>query len=167
MASALSPAPGPISLSRRVVEWGILSLVILALVAVFLRQSRIVQAQAELAAIRTTLAALRVAATLDHIEKSLHSARVSVANLQRNPFGLLQQKPGNYLGELRVEQALAAPSSWFFEPACACVGYVPSDPQWLSSTNGAAVILFRVESNQGLPQLVALDSYRWQGALID
>ncbi len=155
----------PAQFSRRVVEWGILGFAILLLVVVFLRQARQVQAQAELAAVQTTLAALRTAAVMDHIQTT--AGRVvsgrSVAQVQHNPFMLLQSPPPNYIGEHDLRALPENLSGWFFDPACRCVGYAPLQSQVLRAANGSPLLLFQVSSAPGPLQLKALDDYRWQG----
>ena len=168
MASALSPAPGPISLGRRGVEWGLLLLVILVVVLVFLRQQRVVQGQAELAAVKTTLAALRTAFVVSYLHAQAAGGQATVANAQRNPFALLQRPPINYRGEMGAAQAVTAdPGSWLYDPACGCIGYLPIDPQWLSSANGATSIWYRVGTGPGPLQLTAMQAYTLQGQVLD
>ena len=168
MPSALSPKPGPIRLGSHFVEWGLLFLVIVVLLLAFLRQARVVQGQAEHAAIKTTLGALRTAFAFNQLKARTAGSKDSVALPQRNPFELLQSLPPNYVGEINAEQAVVAgPGSWFFEPACACVGYVPLDPRWLSSPRNASMLWFRVSSTQGFFQLSAMEIYQWQGQPLD
>lgn len=168
MASALSPASGPVPLGRRVIEWGLLGIVVLALLVLFLRESRYVQGQAELAAIRTTLAALRLGLVLESIRPGASGNQSDVVFSPLNPFASLQRRPVNYLGEMGVDAALnAAPGSWVFDPTCRCVGYVPIDPVWLADANGATTIWFRISSALGPRQLVALQPYVWQGQNLD
>ena len=160
MASALSPAPGPIGLGRRGVEWGLLLLVILVVVLVFLRQQRVVQGQAELAAVKTTLAALRTAFVVSHLQGQVAETQGGVVIAQRNPFALLQRPPINYRGEVGAGQAAAAdPGSWFYDPMCGCVGYVPIDGQWLSDASGTTDIRYRVSTGPGPLQLRAMQAY--------
>lgn len=168
MASASSLAPAPIRFSLRVLEWGLLAIVVLAVVLLFLRHAREVRGQAEFAAIRSTLGALRTAFVFGHLKARTAGPQASVAVVQRNPFGLLQRRPANYLGEISAAEAAAAvPGSWLFEPECACVGYLPIDPQWLASANGAMTLWFRVIAGPGPLQLVAMDAYLWQGQVLD
>ena len=168
MATVAAPRPAPIHFSRRVVEWGILGFAILILVIVFLRQARQVQAQAELAAVQTTLAALRTAAVMQHIQATAGMAGNgrTVALVQHNPFMLLQSLPPNYIGEHDLRALPENLSGWFFDPACRCVGYAPTQSQTLWAANGAPLLLFRVSTGAGPVQLSALDDYRWQGEVV-
>ena len=68
------------------VEWTILALVVLLLVLVFARQMRILQGQAELSAIKTTLGALRTAFVLDHLRKQVVDGATTAPPAQHNPF---------------------------------------------------------------------------------
>ena len=165
MATLAATRPAPLRMSRRVVEWGLLGCTILILVIVFLREARKVQAQAELAAVRTTLAALRTTAVLQFIEASakLTAGGNAVAGTQQNPFTILQSPPPNYLGEQDLHNLPADVSGWFFDAACRCIGYAPAQGQELWASNGAPLLLFRVGTGPGPMQLLALDDYRWQG----
>ena len=168
MASALSPLPGPLRLDQRGIEWGLLLVVIVVLVLVFLHQQRLVQGQAEAAAVKTTLGALRTAFVADHLQAQAAGVQAAVVTVQRNPFALLQRPPINYLGEMSAVRAAAAdPGSWVYDPACGCVGYLPIDPRWLSSTNGAATIWYRVSTGPGPLQLTAMQAYKLQDQVLE
>ena len=145
-------------------DWGLLALVILVLVLVFLRQQRVVQGQAELAAIKTTVGALRVALVFEQLRAQMGNGQSAVAAAQRNPFLFLQQPPINYQGEMIAARAAAAPpGSWIYDPECGCVAYLPLDPHWLSSPSGATSVWYRVVTEAGVPRLVAMEAYAWQG----
>ena len=138
--------------------------VILVVVLVFLREQRFVQGQAELAAVKTTIGALRTALVFSHLQAQTAKAGDPVAMPQRNPFLLLQFPPAGYQGEMNLAQAaIASPGSWAYDPGCGCVGYVPMNPQWLASPNGAATIWYRVSGGSGPARMDALDRYVWQG----
>ena len=147
-------------------EWGLLSAVLLLLLVVFLQKTLEVQGHAEVAAVRTTLAALRTAMTLEHIRSS-HQTTASVAAAQRNPFNLLQQKPGNYQGEIGLAQAVAASPGWYFDQPCNCVGYATSNRRLLPDNMANRVLVFRVVLSAGPAQLVAMDFYSLQGQRVD
>ena len=148
------------------VEWGLLAALILGLTVWFMREFRLVQAQGEQAVIRTTVAALRIAMVNEHLRASADGARTVVVKPQ-NPFLLLARQPPNYLGEISASQPdQLAPGNWFFDPACPCVGYVPLDPQRLTSADGEPALLFRVVG-AGPAQLVALQAYWWQGQRLE
>lgn len=150
---------------RRVFEWGLLASVILALVLLLLRQGQQVQGQAELAAIKMTLGALRTAAIMDHLQAK---ARGKPAATPDNPFDLLQARPAHYLGVLGPGQASAAhPGSWWLDPECRCVVYAPLEPRWLAANSGGQMLRFRVTTSGGPLQLVALEAYLWQGQRVE
>ena len=163
MATLTAARPAPIKMSRRVVEWGLLGAAILLLIIVFLRQARLVQDQAELAAVRTTLAAMRTAAVLQHIQASAVSSDRGVAKAQENPFAALQSPPLNYLGELDLRRLPADLTGWFFDPACRCVGYARAQTRWIPASDGAQLLLFEVRRGLGPLQLFAMDNYLWRG----
>ena len=150
-------------MSRRVVEWGLLGAAILLLIIVFLRQAQLVQDQAELASVRTTLAAMRTAAVLQHIQASAGKSDSNIARVQENPFTALQSPPLNYLGELDVRRLPDDLTGWFFDPACRCVGYARAQTRWIPASDGAQLLLFQVRSGQGPLQLLAMDNYVWRG----
>ena len=148
---------------RRLFEWGALAAVLLVLAAVFLHWAHRVQGQAELAAVQETLGALRIAGVLADLKARLPGAAASV-NPEPNPFELLRVPPTNYLGAMDADRALtASPGHWLFERDCRCVVYVPLDPDWLSSPSGGASLRFRISTDAGPVQLVAMEPYRWLG----
>ena len=150
-------------MSRRVVEWGLLGAAILLLIIVFLRQARLVQDQAELATVRTTLAAMRTAAVLQHIQASAGNRGSSITRAPQNPFVALQNPPPNYLGELDVRRLPEAITGWFFDPACRCVGYARAQTRWFPVSDGAQLLLFQVRAEPGPLQLIAMEDYLWRG----
>ena len=164
MASDLkSPFEVPFG-TRRMVEWMIVTGVILLLVLVFARQMRVVQGQAELSAVRTTLGALRTALVLDYLRTEVALKATSVVSAQHNPFELLQRYPVNYIGEMSPEQAAAAPAgSWVFDPDCLCVGYLPIWGEWFDSPSGDGMAWYRISGAPGPLQLRAKEAYVWQG----
>lgn len=152
----------------RLVEWSLLAGVIVVLALVFARQVRVLQGQAELAAVKTTLGALRTALVIDHVQKNVVAGNSSMALVQRNPFELLQRRPVNYFGEMTVAQAVAAPAgSWVFDPVCTCVGYAPIDAQWFDSPSGDAMAWYQVSGAPGPLQLTAKEAYVWQGQVMN
>ena len=94
--------------ARRLVEWSILVIVVLLLAGIFGQQVRTVQAQAELAAVRSTLGALRTALVIDHMIATIRTGGPSVASPQRNPFLLMDPVPANYAGALGTQWACGA-----------------------------------------------------------
>lgn len=168
MALGRPTLPTPVRFSSRVVEWGLLVLVLLVVALMFLRQVRLVQGQAEVAAVKTTLAALRTAMVVDHIRAQVAGAQGAVAATQRNPFFLLQSPPLNYLGEMAQEAAAsAAAGSWVYAIDCACVGYLPIDAQQLFSPDGTSVVWYRVGKGPGPRQLDATQAYTLQGQRLE
>ncbi|MDO8249713.1 MAG: hypothetical protein Q7T78_08360 [Rhodoferax sp.] len=154
--------------SVRVLEWSLLAGVLVVLVLLFARQVRVIKGQGELAAVRSTLGALRTALVIDHLQKKVMDGSSSVALKQRNPFELLQRQPANYVGEVTPAQAVAAPAgSWVFDPVCACAGYVPTDVQWFDSPSGEAMAWYQLRGAPGPMQLVAKEAYGWQGLLMN
>ncbi len=156
-------------LSRRsLVEWLLLALVIVVLLLLFTREVRVVQGQAERAAVKATLGALRTALVLDHLQRQVARGKSSVALTQHNPFKLLQRRPLNYRGERSAAQALAAPpGSWVFDPLCTCVGYVPIYAQWFDSPSGELMAWYQITGAPGPLQLVAKEAYGWQGEVLN
>jgi hypothetical protein len=141
-----------------------LSAVILALMLLFLQEGRKVQGQAELAAIRSTLGALRTAAILQDLQVKASGRQGNAGATVVNPFDLMRVRPANYLGAMDAAQALTARSgSWLFDTDCVCATYVPLEPRWLDSPAGASALRFRVRSGAGPLVLDALEPYRWQG----
>jgi len=138
--------------------------VIVVLGLVFARQVRVLQGQAELAAVKTTLGALRTTLVIDHLQKSVVAGNSPVALAQRNPFELLQRQPVNYRGEMTPAAAAAAPAGrWVFDPGCICVGYLPIYAQWFDSPSGDAMAWYQVSGAPGPLQLTAKEAYVWQG----
>ena len=151
-------------------EWSLLAGVVVVLGLVFARQVRVVQGQAELAAVKSVLGGLRTALVLDYAHR--HSAGGVPVKLktQRNPFGLLELRPLNYLGEMTAAQMAAEPvpaPGWVFDPVCVCVGYLPLDAQWFDSPSGDFVAWYQVSGAPGPSQLTAKEAYRWQGQRMD
>jgi len=156
-------------LNLRLVEWSLVAILITVLVLVFLRQVRVVQGQAELAAVRTTLGALRTAFVIQHLhERASAMQGGSVAAVQRNPFELLQSRPSNYFGETRTANAaVVPPGHWVFDIECGCIGYLPADSEKFDSPSGDAWAWYRVDERSGPLQLTAKEAYMWQGQVMN
>ncbi|MBB1074281.1 hypothetical protein HUU62_07610 [Rhodoferax sp. 4810] len=153
---------------RRPAEWLLMALLIVVLLMVFMRYVRQVQGQSELAAIKTTLGALRTALVIGHLQQQVLPAREPGLPLTRNPFELVKQKPGNYLWVLSKEEAaLVPPGSWVYVEGCPCVGYLPLDDLWLDSPSSDPMIWFEVTGMPGVLQLVPKERYLWGGYLVD
>ncbi|MDO8767552.1 MAG: hypothetical protein Q7K57_02375 [Burkholderiaceae bacterium] len=167
MAKDRAPPPNVPSWSR-LVEWSLLAGVIVVLGLVFARQMRVLQGQAELAAVKTTLGALRTTLVIDHLQKTVVAKNSSMALVPRNPFELLQRQPVNYRGEMTPAAAAAAPAgSWVFDPVCTCVGYLPIYAQWFDSPSGDVMAWYRVSGAPGPLQLTAKEAYVWQGQVMN
>jgi hypothetical protein len=150
------------------VEWGILVVLVLVLAGVFGRQVRVVQGQAELAAVQSTLGALRTAFVIEHLQQTVKSTQPGVAALQRNPFLLLKEPPVNYAGEFSVlKMDAVVPRSWVFDPDCECIGYLLLHPQWLESPPDTAVVWFRISAPPGPLSITPLHTYIWQGQVVN
>lgn len=141
-----------------------MALILLALVGLYTRQTREMRGQTELAAVRSTLAALRTALVIDHLQRTVAGVRASRV-VVRNPFDLLQQRPHNYWDASAGQgQGKAPPGHWVFDAACDCVGYVPSDPRWLDHFSDEGVVWFKVvgDGHTTPLELVAKDAYAWE-----
>lgn len=163
----ISPVAAPLW-SGRLREWGIVVVVLLTLMAVFERHVRVVQSQGELAAVKSTLGALRTALVLDFLQQTVHTARPNVLAPQRNPFLLLKALPDNYAGEFgALHMDTVAPGRWVFDPNCSCVGYLLLYPQGLESPAPVPAIWFKVGGAPGPLQITAMETYVWQGQLLN
>jgi hypothetical protein len=152
----------------RLTEWSLLVLVILVLGLVFAWQVRVLQGQAELSAIKTTLGALRTALVLEHLRTRAQANTTVTEQLQPNPFELLQRLPVNYRGVMGPVEAATVPSgSWVFDPKCTCVGYLPLYAEWFDSPSGDVMAWYQLSGTPGPQQLVAKETYRWNGELVD
>lgn len=141
---------------------------VLGLALLFMQQAQRVQGQAELAAIKSTLGALRMAAVQEDLRRKVSGQGGRPAAEHSNPFELLQFRPGNYLGSLDSSQALMVRSGgWWFDPKCVCVVYAPLDPQWLAGASGLPRLRFRVDVSASPMQLHAIESYSWQGQRLE
>jgi len=153
---------------RRLVEWLLVALVVLVLLFVFERYIRQVQRQSELAAVKTTLGALRTALVLDHLRRQVLPANEQPLQPTLNPFELVAQRPVNYLGMLEPAQADLAPvGSWVYAPICRCIGYRPTNTSWFDSPNSATFLWFEVTGLPGVLQLTPKERYRWDNEFID
>jgi hypothetical protein len=149
----------------RVLEWGVLLVVLLALAFMFYRQVRVVQGQAELAGIKSTLGALRTAFVLAHLAQAVSAPPADAAQAQRNPFLLLERPPANYAGEVSAGVDDSQPTgSWIFDPKCVCVAYIPQNPEWLERPSIA--LWFRVETAASPYRIEPSQVYVWQGESI-
>jgi hypothetical protein len=154
--------------SRRLVEWSLLVLVLLVVVGVFGRQFRVVQGQGEMAAIKTTLGALRTAFVIDYLKTVAETGNRNVAPAQRNPFLLLDHIPANYAGKLsELKGQPVPPGSWVFDAYCNCIGYEPMYPQSLETADASPTVWFRISALPAPFQITPVQSYVWQGEVLN
>lgn len=153
----------------RAVEWALVAVVLVALVAVFGQHVRAVRGQAEEAAVKSTLGALRATMALHQLRRQVtnsHGPGLEGVVDQRNPFELLQRRPSNYAGETSLnDAALVAPGTWVFDPVCVCIGYRPTYPQWLLSASGDSMLWFDVGS-PGPLMITAREDHLWRDQLL-
>jgi hypothetical protein len=162
-----SPQGSPLWWAR-VVEWSLVATVIGVVALVLSQQSRVVRGQGELAAVKSTLGALRTALVIDFVRQKARSDGPGVAMTQRNPFELLQRRPRNYLGEMARSKAVFAPAgSWVFDVDCECVGYVPVHGEWFNSPSGDVMAWYDVRGAPGPLEMVAKEVYVWQNQVMD
>jgi hypothetical protein len=157
-----------VSRNRRLVEWSLMVLALVLLMGFFMRYVRHVQAQSEVAAVKSTLGSLRTALVLDHLTGTLSKNVASAAQPQRNPFLLLGQAPANYAGELSNQKSTAViPGNWVFDPFCGCIGYEPLYFDSAANAHESAMIWYRVSAPPGPLLITAMQPYRWHGELVD
>lgn len=153
----------------RVSEWSLLLAVVVVLVLWLAQQTRALQAQGELAAVRSTLGALRTALVLGHLQAQAGASKaVELHRAQANPFVYLARAPVNYTGERvwRDEDLLIA-GAWVFDPGCVCVGYAPMHDDWFDSASGRRMAWFDVKEIAGIWQLTAREKYTWRGEVLE
>ena len=152
---------------RRPVEWLAMALLLLVLIGTFVHYSRFVQSQAEVAAIKSTVGALRTALVVEHLRRQV-AVGSEPQSSGANPFKLLGKAPTNYIGELsRAQTDATLQGVWVYAPDCPCVGYRPRDDQALDSPVADPFIWFEVVGGDGLLQLKAREVYRLNDELID
>jgi hypothetical protein len=150
--------------SRRVIEWGIVTLVLVALIWTVAREARVVQGQGERVAVKATLATLRTALAIDQLMPAVSIKGGTQIPKPRNPFTLVQSVPPNYAGEQTLRNIYSvAPGSWVFDPECGCVGYRLLYPEGLDPEQEADAIWFRVGATEQGPRLSPQTEYRWYG----
>lgn len=162
-----SPLSAPLWRGR-VLEWSLVATVILVVVLVFAQKFRVVSGQGELAAVKSTLGALRTALVIDFLRQKAKQNASDVVVMQRNPFELLQRRPPNYVGEMNRAKAVSAPAgSWVFDRDCACVGYMPLHGEWFNSPSGDVMAWYGVRGSSGPLEVVAKEAYVWQNQVMD
>ncbi len=150
------------------IEWALVASVVSVAVAAGEREMRVLQGEAELSAIKTTLGALRTAFIIDHLHRMVQGRAEPLPVPSGNPFALLERRPPNYFGEVtQMQTGAAPPGSWVFDADCVCVGYLPLYPEWLVSRSGDEMLWFRTLGPSEPLQLKAMDAYAWQGKVLD
>jgi len=156
---------------RLPVEWLALALLLLILMGVFMRYARDVHGQTELAAIRSTVGALRTALVVEHLRQQTAQGVTpgpQATDRPVNPVELLGKPPAGYIGEMRQAEAHQAPAgSWVYAPDCACVGYLPLDADWLEQTSSDGWLWFTLARTDAVLQLHTKENYRWRGESVD
>lgn len=148
---------------QRVMQWAVVVAVAFGVLYVLGRKAEEVQALAELAAVRSSLANLRTALIIDHLHGQLKPATVQGYPDDPNPFLRLEHLPPNYGGLRPLDQGvLAPPGSWFYDPACVCIGYRIMQPQRLTEPAGSPILGWHVEEEvNGVRTLRPFANYRW------
>lgn len=164
--------PNPASIrgvtAIRLLEWILVTAVVLLLLLDFNQHMRMLQGNTERVTVQTTLGALRTALVIDYLQHSAAAGKKPASAQQHNPFELLERPPDNYLGPMSAQQAAsAAPGHWMFDPDCVCVGYTPDHPQAFESPSGSPMLWYTVHGDGGPLQLSALEAYRWQGQSLE
>lgn len=153
--------------TRRLSEWGLALLVVLTVTAYFFHEYRYVEAQSELAAVKTTLGSLRTTLLLEHL-KAVADGTLNSKPVQRNPFLLLDPLPPNYAGVLAdAKSKIQLPGTWVFDAFCNCIGYRPLNPAALSTQPEGGAIWFRISAPPGPLQVTAMHAYLWQALPLD
>lgn len=149
--------------SRRLLEWTIVAGVVLSVTLLLIRQAHEVKGQAELANVRTTLAALRTALVIEHLKQSADQSDPVATLAGGNPFALLQNRPMNYAGVMNSRDVEGLPpGTWMFGPDCVCLAYRPLDDTWFFSPDGSGVAWFQVSAPPRPPLISARVAYRWR-----
>lgn len=145
-----------------------MAVLLLVLTLTFVHYSRAVREQAEVAAFKATVGALRTALVVDHLRQQVVSAREPGVRPDLNPFTRLSQPPSNYAGSvLRVHSRTVAPGTWIYAPDCQCVGYRPQDDASLSGLADDPLIWLALSRISGVLQLVPREKYLWYNELLD
>jgi len=147
--------------NHRLLEWALVTAVLVALIGAFERQVGVVQGQAERLTVQLTLKAVRDTLTLEQLLRTTRSPGRSAEPKTINPFALLQGTP-NFAGNATMATVgTVSPGNWVFDPDCGCIGYRLRYPQGLEPTQEADVIWFRVEAVNGVLRLSPQADYRW------
>lgn len=148
------------------VEWIILSFVVLVITGILGYKLQKIHSQTELAAAQYTVGSLRTAMVLEHLRLKVDQDEEPRL---RNPFELLDPIPSNFVGERAMTEAhTVPPGHWFFDPFCECIAYRLLYSEWLDEPTGSEIISFRVALNrkEGLLTLHPLYPIVWLGVRI-
>lgn len=149
------------------VEWSILTLVVLGIVWSLGYYAQRVHALAERAAVLSTLGALRTSLVLQQITPTANSAPPRRLTPVGNPFDSLARYPANYAGEVQGRDVgQVAAGQWVFDPACRCIGYKPLYPQGLQSHEQLGALWFQQSRLGTAILLTPLDHYVWYGSAV-
>lgn len=152
----------------RLVEWSILALVVLALAWALGRYAQRVHAQAERAAVLSTLGAIRTAMVIEHLQRKVQGSSASSATSLGNPFDTARNYPPNYAGEVQGRNVRhVAPGQWVFDPQCACIGYKPLYAEGLQSLDRLDTLWFQRRTQGDVGTLAPLDRYVWFGQAVE
>ena len=147
--------------NHRLLEWALVTAVLVALIAAFERQVGVVQGQAERLTVQLTLKALRDTLTLEQLLRTTRQPSASAEPKTINPFALLHSST-NFAGNVSMATVgTVPPGNWVFDPECGCIGYRLRYPQGLEPTQEADAIWFRVETVNGVFRLSPQVNYRW------
>ncbi len=147
--------------NHRLLEWALVTAVLVALIAAFERQVGVVQGQAERLTVQLTLKALRDTLTLEQLLRTTRQPSASTQAKPVNPFALLEGVP-NFAGNASmVTVGTVPPGNWVYDPDCGCIGYRLRYPQGLEPTQEADAIWFRLETVNGVFRLSPQVNYRW------
>ncbi len=151
----------------RFFEWGLMLLVMLLVASYFGREFRNVQSQGEIAAVKTTLGALRTALILDHLKAAIEGKEKTLTP-QINPFLLMSPVPPNYAGVLSESKVkVVRPGTWVYDAYCRCIGYEPLYPYGLNTGDNTAGLWFQISAPPGPLKIAAMHAYRWQDQDMD
>jgi hypothetical protein len=142
-------------------------LVILLVALYFVREFRNVQSQGEIAAVKTTLGALRTSLILDHLKAAVVGKEKNLPP-QTNPFLLMAPVPANYAGVLSENSGkVLRPGSWVYDAYCRCIGYEPLYPYGLNTGDNNGGLWFQISPPPGPLKIAAMHAYRWQDEAVE
>lgn len=151
----------------RTLEWSLLGALVVALALTLWHQARELQGQAEVAAVQSTLGAVRTNMALDHLRRKLARTAEAQGTKEPNPFIAMERLPANYAGLAGPNEISGiAQGSWVYDPLCICIGYVLADSTGLTQPAQAQTLWFKVIDSNGMMQLEAAQSYQWRNQIV-